>query len=110
MTIPTDNELSLLHEHICQALADPRRIQILYALDESRRHVSAIAEALGVPQSTVSRHLALLRQRGLVAAEREGAAVYYYLSDPRIIQILDTMRQLLRDTMGRQAHALTVTE
>ncbi|MBK8137311.1 MAG: winged helix-turn-helix transcriptional regulator [Chloroflexi bacterium] len=52
--------MALLHDHICQALSDPRRIQIMYALNESRRHVSAIADALGIPQPAVSRHLAVL--------------------------------------------------
>lgn len=106
MAIPSDNELALLHDHICQALSDPRRIQIMYALNESRRHVSAIADALGIPQPAVSRHLAVLRQRGLVSSGREGAAVFYYLADPHIIEILDMMRQLLRDTMDRQAGSL----
>jgi len=110
VAIPSESELELLHQHICQALGDPRRIQILYALEESRRHVSAIADALKIPQPTVSRHLALLRQRGLVTAQREGASVYYYVSDQRIIQILDTMRHLLRDTIKRQTDTLSTND
>ncbi|MBK9121870.1 MAG: winged helix-turn-helix transcriptional regulator [Chloroflexi bacterium] len=107
VAIPNISELNLLHDRICQALGDPRRIQIMYALAESRRHVSAIAEALDMPQSTVSRHLALLRQRGLVTADREGPAVYYDLADPRMIDVLDTMRQILRDSFERLSSPLS---
>lgn len=106
MVIPTLNELTLLHEHICQAVADPKRIQILYALYECPRNVTALAAALDMPQPTVSRHLSLLRQRGLVSSERDGAAVVYSLADDRIIAVLDTMREVLRAALARHTHTM----
>jgi DNA-binding transcriptional ArsR family regulator len=102
MKSPTLDELNLLHAHICQAMSEPPRIMILYALHEQPRYVSALAEDLGMPQPTVSRHLRVLRQRALVTTERKGTAVIYSLADPRIIQVLDTMRQMLRDSLARQ--------
>ncbi len=107
MTCPQLDELTLLHNHVCQALGDPRRIQILYALHERPRHVTALAEDLGIPQPTVSRHLRVLRQRALVTTERDGPAVVYELADGRMITVLDEMRQVLRDVLARQANMLT---
>ena len=104
--MPNIKELNLLHANICQALGDPKRILILYAINEHPRHVTALAESLGFPQPTVSRHLRILRQRALVRKERNGPAVVYHLADERIIEILDSMRLLLRDSMRRQASAL----
>jgi ArsR family transcriptional regulator, zinc-responsive transcriptional repressor len=106
MSIPGTDELQLLHEQICQAVGDVKRIQILYALHEQPRHVSALAELLEMPQPTVSRHLTVLRERALVIAERQGPAVVYRLADPRLIDVLNLMRQLLRDTLERRATAL----
>jgi len=106
MPIPPTEELRLLHAHVCQAVGDPKRIQILYALHEQPRHVSALAEALDTPQPTISRHLALLRQRSLVKAEREGTSVIYSLTDVRIIKVLDVMRSVLRDILARQSSAI----
>ena len=106
MEMPNIKELNLLHANICQALGDPKRILILYAINEQPRHVTALAESLGFPQPTVSRHLRILRQRALVRKERNGPAVVYHLADERIIEILDSMRLLLRDSMRRQASAL----
>lgn len=103
MAIPKLDELTLLHSHICQALGDPKRIQILYALNDESRHVSALADDLDMPQPTVSRHLRVLRQRSLVLTERDGPAVYYRLADPKIITILDDMRLLLRQSLDRQS-------
>ena len=106
MVNPEIEELNLLHAHVCSALGDPKRRQILYALAEDPRRVSALAEDLDTPQSTISRHLAILRQRSLVDTDRDGVAVTYSLADPRIITVLDMMRQVLRDALDRQANLL----
>ncbi|MCL4249593.1 MAG: winged helix-turn-helix domain-containing protein [Anaerolineae bacterium] len=107
MNIPTLDELSLLHQQICTAVGDPKRIQILYALHEQPMNVSALADMLGMPQPTVSRHLGILRERSLVINEREGAAVIYRIRDTRIIDVLDTMRQVLRGVLEARASKLT---
>jgi ArsR family transcriptional regulator len=106
MESPTLNELTLLHANICQALGDPRRILILYALRDQARHVSALADDLNMPQPTVSRHLQVLRQRALVIPERDGASVVYRLADERLVELLDTMRLVLRDALARQTSVL----
>lgn len=104
---PTIDELSMLHANICQALGDPKRIQILYALDDQSLNVSALADHLNTPQPTISRHLRVLRQRALVVAERKGPAVIYRLADKRMIEILNEMRVILRDAVARQSEMLT---
>ncbi len=106
MSNPTLEELNLLHANICQALGDPKRILILYALHDQPRHVTALADDLNMPQPTVSRHLRVLRQRRLVSTERNGAAVVYTLADNRIIGILDSMREIMRDGLARQSDML----
>lgn len=106
MVNPELDELTLLHAHVCQALGDPKRLQILYAIHEKPRQVSVLAEDLGMPQPTVSRHLSILRQRSLVSTERNGSGVTYFLADTRIIEVLDIMRQVLRDALIRQSNAL----
>lgn len=99
-------EIQLLHNYICQSVNDPKRIQILYALGEQPMHVTALADLLDLPQPTVSRHLALLRQRLLVTSERNGSVVVYRLTDPRILAVLDDMRRILREVLEQQAGVL----
>ncbi|GAB4576319.1 MAG: hypothetical protein Kow0077_32140 [Anaerolineae bacterium] len=103
--VPLD-EINLLHNTICQAVGDPKRIQILYALHDQPMNVSTLAEVLDTPQSTVSRHLAVLRQRGLVQTERDGTSVTYSVAPCCIIEVLDLMRQLLREIMEMQTTKL----
>ena len=90
-----EQEVELLHNRVCYALSDPTRICILYLLAEGGRFVNEIAELLDAPQSTVSRHLRVLRERELVHTERQGTAVCYSLADKRIVQALDLMRDIV---------------
>ncbi len=106
MSNPQIEELNLLHAHVCQALSDPTRLQILYALHDEPTRVTTLAEVLDTPQSSISRHLAVLRQRSLVIAERNGTEVIYRLADPRLIEVMDLMRLVLRDALERQSSAL----
>jgi len=96
-------EVNLLHAQMCQGLADPTRILILYLLAENPRHVMELAEMSGASQPTVSRHLKVLRDRGLVTATREGNTIRYTLRDPRVIQALDLLRAVMADVLTERA-------
>ena len=103
MPRPPESEIRELHAQICQALADPTRILLLYAIAESPRNVGELAEVLGLSQPNVSRHLKVLRERGMATATREGVNVVYSLSDKRVIRALDLMRQVLSDHLAQRA-------
>jgi ArsR family transcriptional regulator len=92
-------EVTILHADICSALAEPRRILILYALGEKPHSVNDLAAVIGISQPAASRHLKLLRERGLVSAVRRGASVEYRINDQRLVQALDLLRDVLRDRL-----------
>ncbi len=96
-------EITALHADICSALADPTRILILYALSERPKNVSELAEELGINQPMASRHLNILRERGLVMARREGQSVVNSLVDGRVIEALDILRAILASNLKNQA-------
>jgi len=101
-----EQEIELLHSRVCQALADPKRILLLYLLSSGAKCVTELVESLGVPQPTVSRHLAVLRERELVQTDRQGTSIYYTLADHRIIDALDLMREVLAAQVTSNADAL----
>lgn len=78
------DELFELHARLCKVLTDPKRLQILAFLEDGRRSVNQIAVKLGVRPSTISQHLALMRQAGLLTGERQGTTIYYSLTYPEI--------------------------
>jgi ArsR family transcriptional regulator, arsenate/arsenite/antimonite-responsive transcriptional repressor len=67
-------------ENVFKALADKTRLRILALLGNNEVCVCHIHDSLGLPQPTVSRHLAYLRKSGLVAARRDGVWMHYQIS------------------------------
>jgi DNA-binding transcriptional ArsR family regulator len=99
-------EVTRLHADFCSALADARRLLLIYALADGPKNVSQLTEELGVSQPSVSRHLKLLRERGLVRSHRDGTNVVYELEDRRLIQALDLLRAVMRDQWARKAEII----
>ncbi len=98
-------ELTELVSEMCHAINEPKRLMVLYALRDRPRSVNELAEYLETPQSNTSQHLAVLRDRGLVEAERQGSRVLYHLRHPKVIQAVDLLRDVLTEEIARQ-HAL----
>ena len=96
-------EITQLEANFCAALSDPSRLLILYALNDSPHNVTELANELGLNQPTTSRHLKVLRERGLVQTVRTGTTVTYHLTDQRLIQALDLLRSVMRDRLTERA-------
>ena len=69
-------------QRIFKTLADPTRVRILALLEREELAVQELMEALGMAQSRVSRHLAILREAGLVRDRRDGTFVFYRFAPP----------------------------
>jgi DNA-binding transcriptional ArsR family regulator len=95
-------ELDELVASMCKALNDPKRLLLLYALRNGRYTVSELCELIEAPQSNTSQHLAVLRDRGLVEAERQGNNVVYSLRHPKVIDAIDILRGVMSDELERQ--------
>lgn len=90
------------HSALCATLAHPRRLEILDLLRNGEQSVGELAEEGGWPQGNLSQHLALLRQRQVLRARREGARVYYRIANPKILEAFDMMRALLREQLAEE--------
>jgi len=100
-------EICMMEAELCSAFSDPTRILILYELDEKPRMVNELAADLNVNQPTISRHLKILRDRGLVKAERQGTTMLYCLTYHRLIEALDLLRAVMRDRLVQRASLVT---
>ena len=95
-----------------QALSEPTRLRILNLLREGERNVGDLAQACGYTAANVSRHLALLMQRGLVTRQSRGTSVYYRIADESVYALCDLVcgniaRKLERSAPGTAAFAIT---
>ena len=99
--MPTGLDLSELEAKadevsgVMKALANPRRLLILCQLAEAgSASVNALAGAVGLSQSALSQHLALMRDEGLVCFDRDGQTLNYRIADPRVGTLLDMLYTL----------------
>jgi ArsR family transcriptional regulator len=99
-------EINQLHARICSAISEPNRILLIYAVAEKPLNVNNLAEIVGISQSAASRHLKVLRERGLIQAQRDGAQVIYSLTDERFIKALDLLRDVMLDQLAQQANLI----
>ncbi len=90
-------ELRDLHERVCKAISDPKRLLIISVLRDGELSVGEIAETLGVSQSNASQHLAVLRERGIVSTRRDGTSIYYSLRSQKILTAIDLMREFVAE-------------
>jgi DNA-binding transcriptional ArsR family regulator len=105
-----DKKLFQLHAEICKTLSHPIRLEILTNLRDGKKSVNEIAALTGVRQATISQHLALLRQRGVVTKKRDGMNVYYDIANPKITQACDLMRQVLLEHISSMNRISTTEE
>src|SRR4030066_2601705 len=91
----TEKRIFQMHAEICKTLSNPIRLEILTKLRDGKKSVNELAALTGVRQATVSQHLAVLRQRGVVTTKREGINVYYDVANPKITRACDLMREVL---------------
>lgn len=91
MPIPSSEHLDTIAERF-RILGEPMRLRILAALKAGGElPVSALVEATGGQQANISRHLAALRQAGVVARRREGTWIYYRVCDPLVFRLCETV-------------------
>lgn len=91
---------------ISKTLANPIRLAILHTLRDGEKSVNELTDILGINQSNLSQHLALMRQMGILKTRKQGTSIYYSVTNPKINQACDMVREVLLDQL-RQKHELS---
>jgi DNA-binding transcriptional ArsR family regulator len=90
----TKSELFEQFARVGKALAAPKRLELLDLLAQGERSVDALAQTAGMGLSTVSMHLQVLRQAGLVRTRREGTTVHYSLAGDDVAGLYAAVRDV----------------
>lgn len=92
---------------IARAMSHASRLMILDLLREKEKCVNELSKAVGVNQSTVSKHLTLLKHAGLVSMHREGAMNYYRLARrSNVHSILDSLNSIFQANLKESKAAM----
>ena len=86
-----------------KTLAHPVRLEILEYLREGEKFVGDIVSYIGIGQSNVSRHLAALKQAGVLNSRQEGSNVYYAVGDERVFRVLRLVNTILKSNLTDRA-------
>jgi DNA-binding transcriptional ArsR family regulator len=78
---------------VIKCLGHPLRLRLLEAMERGEHTVSELQALSGAGQATVSEQLGVLRGHGVVAARRDGAFVYYRITEPKVCRILACIRE-----------------
>lgn len=90
-------QLSEFKAEFFKALAHPLRISILDALRDGELTVNEISKRFGVESANASQQLAVLRNKNIVVTRKEGANVYYFVSDKSIFKLLDAAKEIFNN-------------
>jgi DNA-binding transcriptional ArsR family regulator len=102
-------EIYRLHAEFCKTLSDANRLLIITELAKGELPVNELTHKLGLHQSNVSKHLAFLRETGLVNTRRDGVSIYYSLGDVRIFEAIRLLRKVQSEVLDKRRKLAGIT-
>ena len=97
------------HAEMCKVFSHPKRLELIDTLRDREMSVGELSEKLKIAPANLSQHLAMMRERRILVARKEGNAVYYRIANPRLLQAFDMLREMLFEQL-RKDSALLVAE
>ncbi len=95
-------ELFKLQADVCKTMANPVRMEIIYALKEGAKTVSELVEIMDLTKSNVSQHLAVLKSAEMVNTRRDGQNIFYSIANEKIIEACRLMREVLMEQISKK--------
>lgn len=106
MTIKRDLRQYEARARIARALAHPSRLLLLDAIDDGEKCVCELTELLQADQSTVSKHLAILKQSGIIGDRREGSKTFYSVKICCLKGLWECIETVLQENLKAQQAAI----
>ena len=88
-----------LHADVCKIFSNAKRLEIINALKEREMSASELIERIGLSKANLSQHMGVLRSKGVISTRKEGVNIYYRISNAKITQACDLMREVLLEQL-----------
>jgi ArsR family transcriptional regulator len=95
--------METLISEFLKAISNPTRLRIIELLKEKPMCVCDIWNALNEEQSSISKHLNELKKVGIVDSRRDGLRIVYSVNNPRIFEIIETTKEIIRKEIEKKA-------
>lgn len=90
-----ENKIFEMHAQLCKTLAHPKRLEIISFLKNGEKSIKELLDRVNISKANLSQHLAILRQNNVILARRNGLNIYYSISNKKMIQACDIIREVL---------------
>lgn len=101
------DEIFELHAEICKVFSNAKRLEILGILRDKEMTASELIERTDLNKANLSQHMNVFKTKGVVLTRRVGANVFYRISNPKIVQACDLMREVLLEQLQEKGHIAT---
>lgn len=92
-----EDEFLELYVLMCQTISKPIRLKVLDIIGEGKMNVGELQKELDISMSSLSNHLNELYRAGVLGKEKQGNFVYYYLTQPKLLEGIARMQDLIKD-------------
>lgn len=105
-----ERRLDEMHADLCKVFSNPVRVGLLVILKDGEKSVGSLARALHVSVPTASKHLRLMRERGVLETRRTGNVVYYRVTSAKVLRAFSLLREVLMARMKETKRLLGHSE
>ncbi len=98
-----EDRIYIYHAEMCKVFSHPKRLELINTLRDKEISVNELAERLGLAPANLSQHLAMMRERHILASRKEGNLVYYRIANPKLLNAFDILREMLFEQIRQDA-------
>ncbi len=103
-----EDQIYSYHAEMCKVFSHPKRLELINILRDKEMSVGELSERLGLALGNLSQHLAMMRGRHILTSKKEGNVVYYRITNPRILEVFDLLRETLFEQIRQDAALIQV--
>ena len=98
-----DDQLYVYHAEMCKVFSHPKRLELINMLRDKEMSAGELGERLGLTPGNLSQHLTMMRERHILVPRKEGNMVYYRITDSRLLEAFDLLREILFEQIRQDA-------
>ncbi len=98
-----ENQLYAYHAEMCKVFSHPKRLELINILRENEMSAGEIGERLRITPANLSQHLTMMKERRILVSRKDGNVVYYRITNPRLLEAFDMLREILFEQIRQDA-------